>query len=297
MKRSPSSVMTLGRRSAKMMAAGICLIALGACSSIDLLYAFADDVVESRAKSFLDVSNPEDAAHLELAIDALFVDHTENIVPRISSYLNAQADALEANDLGEDRVAMAVSDFRALTAKATEMAVPYITNVLIRHTTPERINYLEVQLAERRAEREEEFDDQTIEEFRVARIKALTDGVERFIPDLTAVQVSILEAHVDAEIERNGRQRWLLNTERRHAALVAYLRTQPDEAALADYFYVWTTRSYEVVDPDYKPQSAMWWMAKTDLFYELANSMEDGQRLATIDRLRSYAADFAALTS
>lgn len=286
-----------GWRGLKFALVGLIAMASTACSSVDLLYTFADDVLESRARDLLDVSASEDSEHLDRAVDALFDDHRRLMVPRYSEFLSSMADALEEQDLSREHVDQAVSEFRRISAETTILAAPHVADVLIRHTTPERVSYFEARLAERRAEREAELAEASPEDYRTERIEKLEEGIERFIPDLTESQMAILADHVDAEIERNGRQRWLLNTERRHAALCAFLSTQPEKQALVDYFITWTTRSYEVVDPDYQTHSAQWWDGASQLFYNLVNAMEAQQRNETAERLRSYAEDFAALTS
>lgn len=277
----------------------VLVAAVGACSRVDVIYAVADDVLESRAERLLDMSDPADAEHLEATIDALFKDRSKTLSPQISAYLTAQADALEATDsaLTRDDIARSIEDLRHLLREAAEGAAPYIAEVLVRHTTPERIAHLEAALAERHAEKVEEFADMTPDEVRADRIERTVIGVERFVPDLTDDQIAIIAEIVDAEIARGGRARWLDNIAAKDAALIAFLRTGPDQDAIAGYMVDWFTRSWTVADPAFKSHADAWWASRVDLVFAVCETMSPEQKAQTIEKLRGYAEDIAGLTS
>jgi hypothetical protein len=292
-----------GLRSARPLArfaAALCLaLGLGACSSVDLIYAVADDMVESRAERYLDLSDPADALHMEQTVDALFEARTRTLTPKISAFLNDQADLLERAEPSpsRDEVADGVERFRALLREAASGAAPYIAAVLVRHTTPERVAHLEAALAERHAEKVEDYADLSPADYRAERIDRTVDGIERFVPDLTAEQTVRVAAVVDAEIARGGRGRWLDNMAAKDAALVAFLRTGPDQDAVAAFMTDWFTASWRVADPDFKRHSDAWWESRADLLFTVIETMTPEQKAETVRTLRAYARDIAGLTS
>ncbi|MEQ8665410.1 MAG: hypothetical protein RIC16_06775 [Rhodospirillales bacterium] len=270
---------------------------MSACTQVDLIYSFADDVLASRAKSFLDMSDDRDESHLRATIDDLFSAETSTLAPAYSSFLRGQAGLLERSAGGptRDEADALVAEFRDLLVASSETAAPYFARVLVRHTTPGRLDHFEAALAEWREERREEDEDMTPAEALAERIERTTEQVERFVPDLTDTQLETIAAFVERDMARREPGRWLLYTERRHAALIAFLRTRPDEAAIAAYMVPWLSRPYELVDPAFEAHAEAWWAGKAELVWLVARDLSAEQRIALIEKLRGYATDIAAL--
>lgn len=285
------------KRTASHVAVAIGILAVAACSRVDVMFSFADDVLESRTKTFLDMSDPNDEAHLRRTIDALFTVEVETLAPAYGAFLEEQAAVIETNPNGPSReqVAAAVEGFRNLLLESAEQAAPYVASVLVRHTTPDRIGHLEEALAEWRAERAEDEAGETPEEDRAERIERIAEGIERFIPDLSDMQMDIVTEYVEREMTIREPGRYALYTERRHAALIEFLSKQPDEAAIASYIVPWLARPYRVADPAFEADAERWWSGRATLYWAILREMEPEQKAATVARLRRYAADVIAL--
>lgn len=261
------------------------------------MYSFADNVLESRAKSFLDVSDSDDEAHLRETIDALFAAETATLAPDYSAFLHRVADVVEQSADGPSRadVDAIVGDFRALLVESSEVAASYFARVLARHTTPARIDHLEAEMAAWREERREEDEELTPAEALAERVERSIEHVERFIPDLTKSQRDEIAAFVERDTARREPGRWLLYTERRHAALIAFLRTRPDEAKIAAYMGPWLSRPYPLVDPGFQVHADSWWAGKAELMWLVTQNLSNEQKTAMVERLRGYANDISAL--
>ena len=118
---------------------------------------------------------------------------------------------------------------------------------------------------------------------------------ERFIPELSKSQRAMIATNIDKEVVSGSRERWLIYTKRRHAALIAFLRGKPDEAAITDYMVVWMGRPHKLVDPEFEIHADAWWDAKAELIWSLVNEMSPEQRAKTVDRMRVYVADIVSL--
>ena len=272
---------------------------LQSCSQVNFLYSLADDIVESRTRSLLDISDPEDGLHLEETITSLFAQNTPTFSKDVGLFLRNQADRLEQVEGSPPETIFnnGVYECRRLLRSMSVTASPYVAEVLFRHSDEKGIDYLENSLAELREDKMKEYSSLSTNELREERVKKVVRSVERFIPDLTNGQLKVVAAHVDEEIAQNLRARWLLNSERKHISLIAFLRTKPSEAEISEFIWKWFAESWRVADPSYKEYSQAWWDSKANLLWRLCLQLSGDQKMRVVETLRSYADDIEALSS
>jgi hypothetical protein len=274
------------------VACAFCVVlTLSACSSVKLFYGFADNALESRAERYLDL-NPADADHVEAEVARLIAWHRTAMLPRYAVFLHRQAAVTDAGPWQADDVAAAFAEFRVLLDETFAGAAPYFANVLVRHTSPAKVDHLEAQMAayvdEERLEEQAAVDD-LLEE----RVERRVDNLERFIGPLRDDQVEIVRRHTRPTI--GDRLTWLDHLEKRQRALVEYLRSNPAAAPLAGFVYQLTLRGYDIVDPSYEDVSEKRWRKLEALYADVLASLDEGQRLNLSAKLRGYADDILEL--
>ncbi len=275
------------------MACVFCIVlALSACSSVKLFYGFADNALESRAERYLDL-DPDDADHVEAEVARLIAWHRTAMLPRYAVFLRRQAAVTDAGPWRDDDVAAAFAEFRALLDETLAGAAPYFANVLVRHTSPDKVDHLEARMAahvdEERSEEQASADDLLDE-----RVERRVDNLERFIGPLRDDQVEIVRRHTRPTI--GDRLVWLDHLEKRQRALAEYLRSDPAAAPLAAFIHQLTLRGYAIVDPSYEDVSEKRWRKLEALYADVLASLDGGQRQNLSARLRGYADDILELS-
>lgn len=263
------------------------LSVVSACSSLKIAYSFADDALESRAEQYLDLDSAGEAK-VEAEIARLLNWHRTAILPRYAAFLNRVAGVNDSGPWQRREIAQAFQGFKALIDETALGAAPFIANVLKDHTTPARVDYLRAQMAvyirDELAEQEASFEDRLSEQ-----VDRRVRNFERFVGPLRVDQIEIVRRHTAPNL--TDRNVWLRHLERRHHALADYLQSDPDTIALTTFVHTWTTRGYEIVDPDYAKISETRWAKLEELSDDMLASLDADQRLAFSATLRGYAAD------
>ncbi len=271
----------------------ICAVLLTGCSSLQIAYIFAEDMVESRAEDYLELS-PDQEAELETQSAALIAWHRKAMLPAYAVFFNDQADIAESGGWTRPQMKEAFTEFRALLDVTVEGAAPFIAKVLVDHTTPAKLSFLETRLAEnmaeKRAEEETESPQDTLDEWVERRVERLT----RFTGALSDDQAAIIRRHTKGGM--NLAMRWLDNRELRQGALVTFLRTEPGQEQIAHFVHRVLLHAHEVVDPDYRAISEARWALLEEMYFDVMASLSDNQRRELVSTLRSYAADMIDLS-
>lgn len=267
-------------------------VLLSGCGSLELAYAFAEDMLESRAKNYLDLS-PEEETRLELQSAALVAWHRRTMLPRYAAFFRAQADIAEAGGWTRAQFASAFAGFRGLVDETVKGASPFVAAVLADQTTPDKLTHLKLRMAEvnaeRRAERAAETRDRTLARWVERRV----GRISRFTGALNDDQVAIIRRYAARDADLN--MRWLNNRARRQDALVAFLRTGPTDDRIARFVYRILMHAHELADPDYRAISEARWRRRTDMYFDVLAALSDDQRRELVSTLRGYAADMVRL--
>ena len=267
-------------------------VLLSGCSTLQIAYTFAEDMLESRAEDYLDLS-AEQEAELADHSAALIAWHRKTMLPTYAAFFNAQADIAEAGGWTRAQLAAAFTTFRALIDGTVRGAAPFVAKVLIGHTTPGKLAHLEARMAENNAERRAERAAETPEETLEGWIDRRVERMSRFSGTLSDGQVAIIRRHAARGMDRA--MRWLDNRELRQGALVTFLRSEPTRADTARFVHRIILHAHEIVDPDYRAVSEARWKRREGMYFEVLSSLSDAQRQEVVSTLRSYAADMVRL--
>ena len=269
------------------------LSVVSACSSLKIAYGFADDALESRAEQYLDLDS-DGEAKVEAEIARLLNWHRTVMLPRYAAFLNGVADVNDTGSWQRREIAQAFQGFKALLDETALGAAPFIANVLKDHTSPERVEYLRAQMAvyirEELAEEQASFEDRLTEQ-----VDRRVRNFERFVGPLRDEQIDIIRRHTAPAL--TDRNLWLRHLDRRHQALADYLQSDPETIALTTFVHTWTTRGYDIVDPEYAKISEARWNKLEELHEDMLSSLDGEQRAALSLSLRSYAADMMDLAT
>lgn len=262
------------------------LVALSGCSSLQVAYSFADDVLEGRAADMLDLDR-EERAGLARQTEAMIDWHRAEMLPRYARFLNQQADMAEAGGWTPLELSRSFEAFRALADQTVEGAAPFVAEILIEHTAPEKLQYLEDRMADYLEERFEEERAETADDSIAEWVDRRVDRFERFVGDLTDDQKAIIRRYTEDGMDDG--LRWLEHSQHRNAALIDFLSSQPSEAALTQFVYRLIIQGPEVADPAYRAIQDRRWQLREAMYFEVLDSLSSDQRETLITSLRDYA--------
>lgn len=279
-----------GRR---LIAFGAAVILLAGCSGFKLAYNFADYQLSQEARFYLDVGDNE-AELLDRQIAALLDWHRTRMLPQYAAYFYAQADLVEQAGVNRGQIAQAVQQLRLLMDETFQGASPFFADVLVRHSTEDRVRFLKARMDERESERREE-EQAPLDERITDRTKRIVKNFERFMGDLTPDQTARIRTHAKDSIDDS--RAWKENRVKRQTAFLDYLSQRPDKSLLSEFIFKITVRSYEIVDPDYRVISERRWGRFESLLGDITLSLSAEQRRTFAENLRGYAADMLDLSS
>lgn len=271
----------------------MCLFVLAGCSSFKVAYTFADDLLEGRAEDYLDL-NADDSDILDAQMSQMIAWHKTEMLPQYAQFFQEQSDIADQNAWTRAGVAQMFVEFRHLLDETLEGAAPYVAEVLVLHTSPEKIEYLEARMAENTAELKEEELSESLEETIDEWVERRVSNFERFIGPLTDAQLAIVK--LQAETAVDPQKRWLTNRTLRQKALVTFMRSEPSADEIAEFVHQILLHAHEIVDPEYKAETERRWALLEQLHYDILVTLTDEQRRELVFNLRSYASDMLELS-
>jgi len=280
----------------RVAAHGVCTLlavwVLSGCSSLEIAYSFADDILESRAKAYLELSAKQ-KYHLVRQSEALIAWHRRAMLPKYAVFLTEQADIAAADGWTRPQLATAFAQFRVLLDETVVGASPFIAAVLTNHTASGKIAYLSTRIAEKNAERQAEWADQSPTEATDSWVERQVDNISRFTGTLKKNQVAIIRGYAERGIVYA--ERWKDNRKKREEALIAFLRDKPLPDEIARFVHQILLYAHEIVDPDYRVVSEARWALSESIYFDVLSSLSDEQHHELISTLRSYASDMVGL--
>ena len=265
---------------------------LTACSSTQFFYTFVDKFIQDEVEYFIDL-NEKDKVLLSQQISEMVSWHRTSMLPRYAIYLDEIAKTLEETYDEKVLVNTTLAKGRLLIEETVLGLTPYASKFLIRHQTPEDIEFIKKKMKKRKEERMEEFlqSNETLYEDRVDK---LTSNFERFFGTLNDEQLILLKAHAQATLG-DAKTRFE-NRTMRQKIFIKFLQTEPKESELTAYLNKLLLRGHLLTNPSYEAFSEGSLMRfETLLVKMIANSSID-QRKVMIRKLRDYANDFKAVS-
>lgn len=269
------------------------MLSTAGCSGVSFVYGLAEIAVAREAEFHLDLDE-NGGALVDEKVDALLGWHSKDMLPRYARFMNAQADVIDHAALSQDEVDRAVVELRKLLEALVAGASRYSADVLVEHTEPEKVRYIEARMAERLAERWED-QEEAPEERLEARIEGITDNFERFTGPLSDAQKEAIQTYAKATLRDT--EVWLRNRENRQRAFTEFLAQEPDRKQIEAFVYKIILRPHEIVDHQYRAISEARWKRFQSLLYGIMTTLSPEQRQMTSETLRRYAAEMLELAS
>ena len=277
----------------KLMLTLVITMGLAACSSLKIMYDFADDYIKQEAKFFLKFDE-QGEQHLNDQVDKMMEWHNAIMLPRYAAYLRQLANQLDHGLYGATAITKGMKDGRILVQITVAGVAPYVARILVRQTIIENIEHLRLKLIERSKEQKEKLA-RPIEKQTEDRTERLTKNVGRFMGDLNEIQNNLINRYAKSTI--NGAKRRLDNRNLRQSALLTFLAGKPKEMEIDAFISQIVLRAHEIVDPDYKGYSEKRIARFTTLLVNIFAASTNDQRQATSEKLRSYAQDFSEISN
>ena len=282
-----------GKMNRKLMLTLVITTGLAACSSLKIMYDFADDYIKQEAKFFLKFDE-QGEQHLNDQVDKMMEWHNAIMLPRYAAYLRQLANQLDHGLYGATAITKGMKDGRILLQNTVAGVAPYVARILVRQTIIENIEHLRLKFIERSKEQKEKLA-RPIEKQTEDRTERLTKNVGRFMGDLNEIQNNLINRYAKSTI--NDAKRRLDNRNLRQSALLTFLAGKPNEMEIDAFISQIVLRAHEIVDPDYKGYSEKRIARFTTLLVNIFAASTNDQRQATSEKLRSYAQDFSDISN
>ena len=283
----------VGKMNRKLMLTLVITMGLAACSSLKIMYDFADDYIKQEAKFFLKFDE-QGEQHLNDQVDKMMEWHNAIMLPRYAAYLRQLANQLDHGLYGATAITKGMKDGRILLQNTVAGVAPYVARILVRQTIIENIEHLRIKIIERSEEQKEKLA-RPIEKRTEDRTERLIKNVGRFMGDLNEIQNNLINRYAKSTI--NDAKRRLDNRNLRQSALLTFLAGKPNEMEIDAFISQIVLRAHEIVDPDYKSYSEKRITRFTTLLVNIFAASTNDQRQATSEKLRSYAQDFSEISS
>lgn len=270
----------------------VCGLFLAGCGAFKFGYSFADTMLKNRAGDYLTLTSDEQS-DLDTRADALIAWHRTAMLPKYAAFLASQAEIAASGGWTRLELADSFRRFRTLVDETIEGASPFIADVLVGHSSNDKLAHLETRMREKLAERRAEEERQTPEDRLEEWVARRADRISRFTGPLTDAQTGIIGRHTEGRT--SSYMRWLDNREQRQDALVAFLRTRPDRQQTARFIHRILVHPHEIVDPDYRDVSELNWALRENMYFDVLKSLSETQRQELAATLRDYAADMMDL--
>lgn len=283
----------VGKMNRKLMLTLVITMGLAACSSLKIMYDFADDYIKQEAKFFLKFDE-QGEQHLNDQVDKMMEWHNTIMLPRYEAYLRQMANQLDHGLYGATAITKGMKDGRILLQNTVAGVAPYVARILVRQTIIENIEHLRLKIIERSEEQKEKLA-RPIEKQTEDHTERLTKNVGRFMGDLNEIQNNLINRYAKSTI--SGAKRRLDNRNLRQSALLTFLAGKPNEMEIDAFIRQISLRSHEIIDPDYRGYSEERIARFTTLLVNIFAASTNDQRQATSEKLRSYAQDFSEISS
>ncbi|MBL95823.1 MAG: hypothetical protein CMF70_11050 [Magnetovibrio sp.] len=265
---------------------------LSGCSGFKIAYNFSYGYIEEKASFYLD-QNSSDKEFLLLKIRQFMRWHKTIMLPRYAQFLEEEASIIESNQLTKESAVNSINRARRLLAETVVGAAPYISSVLMRHTSPSKIGYLKRRLGEDIKEKQKKLTAPPLETVG-ERTEKIIDRIERFTGALDELQAVIVVDYVkDTQFFPPY---WIENREKRQLALIQFLASNPEKPETTAFVEHVLLHFNKSAGGDPNKIVARWRSRISRLLYDLLRSLANDQREELLSSLRKYALDMRELS-
>jgi hypothetical protein len=218
----------------RLLLAAVLPVILAACSRAELVYENADWLVYRWAIKLVDASAEQREAWRG-RFDELLATHRQQLLPDVVALLR-QIEAEAERGLSAERLDCLVARTDALYRDHARLFVPLAVDILAE-LSPDQIDHLAEQLAERNSDYREEYLAADPAERRAERAERYVERIERWTGPLDDGQLQMVTDAIGAMPETTGA--WLEYRTARQKALLRLLRAGAGRPQLTAFLTAW----------------------------------------------------------
>lgn len=275
-------------RLARLFALLLALLALAACSRLELVYRNLDWLIPWKLDDYLSLDATQ-SAWLDARLDEHLAWHCRHELPRYLDWLERQRPLL-AGSPGADRLKAPLLEARSLLQPTLERVAPDAAHLLARLDAAQ-VDELDENLAAERAELHERFLGGTPQERLQRRVERMEQRLESWLGPLHPQQRAYLRFW--AVRQEAGVRPWLEFRQRWQAQLLTELRRPSGDRAARLLPLLGDPERYG--GEDYRRAAERARQALADLLSELWASATTDQRAHLTQRLDRLRDDLAGL--
>ena len=184
----------------------VVLAMVSGCGRFTFFNGFAEAAIAREVDYHLNLDQ-EEKVQVEKKIEELLEWHSATMLPRYATYLNAQAAVIERGPPSRAAVTAMITGLRGLLDELVAGAAPFTADILVDHTEPARVRYLQQRMRERLEERREEEAEKSHDERLEERTKRITSNFENLAGDMNEAQLQIVSRY--AATTNRDSAKWL----------------------------------------------------------------------------------------
>ena len=204
------------------------------CSRTGLLYDNGAWLAQQWASGLVDPNDDQRQAWKD-PFSAWMVEHRRDLLPEVV-FLMKTAETEIARGLHRDRLKCLLDSIDLVYREHARRAVTLAT-IVLRDITPEQIDHLAGELAEKERDYQEKYLDADLQRRERERLARYVDRVEGWIGDLSTMQLTIVERKVSDMPDTA--EDWLSYRRQQQQRLLSLLRAQADQQALTQFLVAW----------------------------------------------------------
>jgi hypothetical protein len=258
------------------------------CSRTGLLYDNGAWLAQRWVSGLVDPSNEQREAWKD-PFSTWMVEHRRDLLPEVV-FLLETAETEIARGLRHDRLDCLLDSIDLVYREHARRAVALATLVL-RDITPGQIDHLAGELAESERDYRDKYLDQDIKRRERERLARYVDRIERWVGDLSTVQLAIVERKV-SEMPDTAED-WLSYRRQQRQRLLDLLRAKADQQALARFLGSWWV-DFAGQPPRLVSKVAAVRAGTIDMLQALDGTLSEGQRVRFVTEVADIRIDLEA---
>jgi hypothetical protein len=266
-------------------------LALAGCSFLQLAYRNMDWFLLWRIDGYFDLTGAQrDRVREELKRALEW--HRQAELPRYRAFV-ADLQTRVGRGLAAEDVRFAMDGWRAFLASIVDRVAPRIAEVLTE-LSPEQVDRYAREWADEHEKMVEEQFPKDPHLRAERRWRRAVDRFEEVVGKLSAEQRALVRERLATAPDSNPI--WLAHREKQQARLLELLRARAGAKAVEDQVRAWTVRPEERYTDDERALTAAARERTAQLIVDIDRTLSADQRAHAVERLQTYADDFAALS-
>jgi hypothetical protein len=271
-------------------ASGLVLLAIAACSTVQVAYNNADWFLLRQMDDYLDLDSTQKAEAASL-LEARMDRHRREELPQFVEALR-DTRSMVADGLTEDEVDWIFERAATLYRQTMRRTIPAMTPILVM-LTPSQTDHLEEALRDKNRDFRDEYIPASLTERHEDRTERAVEAIERWTGTLSNTQIVLVSRQRKAMPQTS--EDWLAYNVRNQQRGLYLLRSGVGETELRRFLEAWWV-DYADVPPDLETKLETAVAGWKSMLLQIDSSASQEQRERVLRKLDGYIDDLDALT-